>query len=96
MALTELQLPTKADFYRRLQNSATELNNLMNVLGDLSEQIGRIGTVDLDAMGVATGAVRSDLIDYRTVLNEMISLYNGNAVTPTVVHANVIDQIRYI
>ena len=94
MALTELQLPAKADFYRKIQHSASEMDNLMGKWKNLAEFIALVETSDLDAMGVAPGQVRTDLIDFRTVLNEMLSLYEGCAVTPTNSPDAVIDKIR--
>lgn len=94
MALTELQLPTKADFYRNIQHAATEMDNLIQRWRNLAEFIGLVDVDDLDAMGVATGAVRTDLVEFRTVLNEVIALYDGSAVTPTNPPNAVIDKVR--
>lgn len=94
MALTELQLPTKESFYGNLQHAAKEMDNLMDRWKNLAEFIGMVGTADLDAMGVAAGQVRTDLVEFRTVLNEMLALYNGDAVTPTNAPNTVIDKIR--
>jgi hypothetical protein len=49
---------------------------------------------DMDAMGVATGQVRTDLVEFRTVLDEMISFYRGNPVTATNAPDAVIDKVR--
>lgn len=96
MALTELQLPDKSAFYQRIQNSATEFNNLMNRWRDLAEILAEVESTDLDAMGVAAGQVRTDLTDFRVVLNEMVSLYDGDAVTPTKNPSTIIDKVRSI
>jgi len=94
MALTELQLPTKENFYNKLQHAATEMDNLMMRWRNLSEFIAMMETSDLDAMGVATGQLRIDLVDFRILLNEIIALYDGNSVTPTKTPSAVIDKIR--
>jgi len=94
MALTELQMPTKANFYHKIQHAATEMNNLMLRWNDLSEFIGFIDSGDLDAMGVPTGQVRTDLNQFKTVLEEVISFFEGNSVTPTNAPNSVIDKIR--
>lgn len=94
MALTELQLPTKADFYSNLQNSANQLNRLIKTIADLSEFIGFVLPEDLNSMGVPTGDIRIHLADYRTALEEFISYTNGNPITPTVTLTEIIDNIR--
>ena len=96
MALTELQLPTKVSFYNSLQSAANKMNNLIKQWEDLAEFIGLVDAGDLDAMGVAAGQVRSDLVEFRTLLNEMSAFYNGTATTQTNVPADVIDKIRSI
>ncbi len=94
MALTELQLPTKDNFYQTLRNSATQMDQLIAKWRALAEFIGMIDTADLDNMGVAAGAVRSDLVAFRTAMNEIIALYEGASVTPTNAPNGVIDKIR--
>lgn len=96
MALTELQLPTKVDFYNRLRHAATEMDNVMTKWANLSEFIAMMDSSDLDAMGVATGQLRTDLVSFRILLDEMVSLYDGNSVTPTNPPNQVIDKIRSI
>lgn len=94
MALTELQLPTKDNFYRNLQNAATEMDNLMARWKNIAEFVANVEASDLDAIGVATGQVRTDLNEFKTVIDEIISLYEGNPVTPTNAPNAVIDKIR--
>lgn len=94
MALTELQLPTKATFYGRLQSAANEMDDLMAKWKDMSEFITQVETADLDAMGVATGQVRTDLNDFRQVIDDMVDLYEGGSVTPTNAPNAIIDKIR--
>lgn len=94
MALTELQLPSKTEFYRSLQNAASEMDALMLRWASMAEYLSRIETADLDSMGVAVGAVRTDLVDFRIAVNELVQLYNGTATTPTKNPSTVIDKIR--
>ena len=94
MALTELQLPIKDRFYRALQAAATEMENLMTRWANLAEFVALVDTGDLDAMGVPSGQIRTDMVEFRTVLEEMVSLYSGNAVDPTNAPNAVIDKIR--
>ena len=96
MTLTELQLPPKASFYGSLQSAANKMNNLIKQWEDLAEFIGLVDSNDLDSMGVAAGQVRTDLIAFRTVLNELSAFYNGTSTTQTEVPADVIDKIRSI
>jgi hypothetical protein len=97
MALTELQLPTREVFYGRLQSAANQMNQLMHQWRDLAEFISMIAIPDdLDAMvpPVATGQVRTDLGNFRTAIEEILDLYDGNPVTPTNNPSAVIDKIR--
>lgn len=94
MALTELQLPTKALFYSELQEAATQINRLMHVWRDLAEFISKVETADLDTMVIPAGAVRTDLGDFRTSIEELIAFFDGTSTTQTVVPADVIDKIR--
>jgi len=94
MALTELQLPSKDDFYRKIQAAATQMDTIVQRWADLAEFIGMVETTDLDAMGVPEGAVRLDLLDFRALLVEVGSFYSGNAVTPTNPPNAVIDKVR--
>ena len=96
MALTELQLPTREVFYAKLQAAATEMNRLMDKWENLSEFLVRVQAADLDSMvpPVASGQVRTDLINFRTAIDEMLSLWNGNDVSPTNTPKDIIVQIR--
>lgn len=95
MALTELQLPSKDLFYSELQDAATQMNRLMGTWSDLAEFISTVENVDLDSMGVATtGTVRTDLVNFRTAIEEFLAFFNGTATTQTVTPSDVIDKIR--
>ena len=94
MALTELQLPAKDNFYRKIQNAASQMDQLMQTWENIAEFIGNVDATDLDAMGVASGQVRIDLVDFRVVLNETVDFYKGTSLTQTKVPADLIDKIR--
>jgi len=98
MPLTELQLPTKENFYRNIQHSASEMDNLITRWRNLAEFVGRIDASDFDAMGVPVGTgpgmVRTDLTNFRILLNEVVDLYDGNSVVPTNLPSEIIDRIR--
>jgi len=94
MALTELQLPGKQEFYAKLRGAASQMNANINAWRDLSEFIGFIDTNDLDQIGVAAGQLRSDLGKFRQAILDVLSLWDGNAVTPVDPPGNVIDKIR--
>ncbi len=94
MALTELQLPTKAVFFGKLQAAATQMDQLMSKWKSIAEFIGKIDTSDLDSMGVDVGQVRTDLTDFRIMISETITLYEGGAVAPTNAPNGIVDKIR--
>lgn len=96
MSLTELKLPTKADFFQTIKTAASEMNNLMHRWEDLAEGINMMDSADLDKMGVEVGAVRADLIEFKTSLNEVVAFFKGESTAQTVVPANIIDRIRPI
>ena len=94
MALTELQLPDRATFYNELQHAASQMNSVMSNWRDIAEFIARIDTADLDTMGVAVGQVRTDLVAFKTVLEEMVAFYFGDTIIRTNIPDDIIDKIR--
>ena len=52
----------------------------------------------LDAIGIPVSGsdegLRSDLVTLRTMCNELVSTYNGTALTQTVVPATLINKLR--
>lgn len=94
MALTELQRPTKTVLYANLANAATQMNYLFQNWKDLAEFITRIDSSDLDAMGVPTGQVRADMINFRTILEEMVAFYYGDTITRTNTPDDVVENLR--
>lgn len=94
MAMTEIQLPTKDNFYRAVQAAATELDNIMLRLGNFSEFIGRMDVSDLNAIGVPQGQTRTDLTNLRTAINEIVAFYNGTSTAQTVVPADATEELR--
>jgi len=94
MALTELQLPTKTNFYRKLQTVASRMDNLMRDWENIAEFIGFVDASDLDAMGVPSGDVRTHLLNLRTSMNELVAYFKGESTSQTVIPADVVDKIR--
>ena len=94
MALTELQLPNKIEFYGNLQKAATDMKTLISQWDAMADFLENMETTDLDAMTVASGQVRTDLIDFRIVLNEVIAFMDGTSTTQTKIPVNIIDNIR--
>lgn len=97
MALTEIQLPIKDNFYAKIQDAANKLDKMMDEYRRIQEFISRMDTADLDAIGVATGQTRTDLIAFKDAIQHLLSLWDGNAVPePAIAPAEVIDRIRWI
>ena len=97
MALTEIQLPIKDNFYARLQDAANKLNKIIDEYTNIAEFISRMDSADLDAMGVATGQTRTDLVAFRTAIEDILSLWEGNAVSaPGISPQEAINRIRWI
>ena len=97
MALTEIQLPNKSNFYAKIQDAANKLDKVMDEYKRISDFIGRMDTTDLDAMGVAAGQVRTDLVAFKAAITQILLLWDGNAVAePTISPKEVIDRIRWI
>lgn len=94
MPLTEIQLPEKERFYRDLQSIAGEIVSRMLRWQEASEFIQTMDSTDLDAIGVPSGQIRTDLQDFRTALDDVVSLFNGNPVTPSQSPAQVMDRVR--
>jgi len=94
MALTELQQPTKDEFYGNLQAAAGELIRIMTKLEHVYEFIDDVDVDTLNNMGVPAGVVRIDMDNFRNVLSEFVSLWNNNAVAPANNPQEMIDKIR--
>ena len=94
MALTELQLPTKAELYQNLKTVANEIRRSLERWDAASDWIASVTVADLDALGVPTGQVRTDLADLRQLLTELSSLFNNETVTPAKDPKEVTDRIR--
>ena len=94
MALTELQLPEKSDFYNTLQNVAGEISSAKHRWGLIATFINRLVTADLDAMGVTNAQVKTDLTDLKNLINEIVALLNNGTVTPAKNPQDVVDKCR--
>ena len=78
MALTEIQLPQKQQFYGDLQSVASEIASRGLRWKELSDFIQRMETTDLDAMGVPAGQVRTDLNNFRVALDALVTAIETN------------------
>ena len=94
MALTELQLPTKSDFYNNLQGSAGELIRVMVRYELLASFLGKLTTEDWDAMQIPTGQVRTDILNFKLTVDDFTAIWHNEAVTPHMDPQVVTDQIR--
>ena len=98
MAMTELQQPSKADFYANIRNKASTFYNTMAALKAEAEFLNGMDADTLDNMTVpAAGSdegLRTDLLQLRTVCNEMVAFFEGAATTQTYVPKDVINKVR--
>ena len=95
MALTEIQLPTKDELYQNLRTLANEIRRSMERWEAASDFLNDLTTTDLDAMSIPdTGTVRADMVALRVMLQEMVSYFGNNSVTPTNDPKEVVDVIR--
>ena len=86
MALTELQIPDKASFYRELQAVAGEAKSRSLRWNEISEFIQTVDAADLDAIGVPAGQARTDLVAFRTSLDNITTAIEAEYAT--------LDKIR--
>lgn len=95
MALEEIQLPTKENFYSKLNSAANQMNKCMDIWSDLADFIENITTADLTAMGVPTGGqLQTDLTNFRVMINEMHDYYTGGTISRTNTPEDVVNKIR--
>lgn len=99
MPLTELQRPTKEDFYKNMRNNATAIYQIMNsTIRRMTEFLALVDSDTLDDMGVpAAGSddgLRTDLVNFRTAFNEFLDFWDGTATTQTVVPKTIVNKIR--
>lgn len=96
MALTELQLPGKVDFYNTMQNVAGEISSSMHRWGLIAAFVNRMETSDLSSMNITNATVISDLIDMKNLLNNFVALWQNQTVTPTKDPQLIVNAIRKI
>lgn len=94
MALTELQRPDKTRLYNDLQRIANEMYRHLLSWEAASDFINDIETADLDAIGVPTGDIRTDMVDLRQAVDDITAIFNGTAVTPAKSPKDIINKIR--
>ena len=66
----------------------------MTTWKSMAEFITNVETGDLDTMGVAAGQVRTDLGDFRLMMEEVVAFYEGTPTTATIAPDVVVDKIR--
>jgi len=96
MALTELQLPNKADFYNNMQGVAGEISSALHRWGLVASFVNRMETSDLSVMGITNETVVNDLIDLKNLINNFVSLWQNQPVTPTKDPQSIVNAIRKI
>jgi len=94
MALTELQRPDKQMFYNNMQRIADEMSRMMASWEMASDFINDVEATDLTDMGITDAGSIASMIDLRAAVNDVLSVYNGTAVTPTKNPKEVMDKIR--
>jgi len=98
MALTEIQLPNLPDekwkFYRIIQDTAGQISQDMQNWRQIANFINRMDAADLDTLTIPAGQARTDLVNFKTVINYFVSLWNNQPVTPAVNPQTVIDAVR--
>jgi len=98
MALTEIQLPNLPDekwkFYRMLQDVAGQISSDLHNWKQIAAFINRMDAADLDTLTIPAGQIRTDLVNFKTVLNMFVSIWNNQPVTPSVNPQTVVDTIR--
>ena len=94
MALTELQKPTKEDFYNNVKDGAGALYRLAKQFQAHQEFLIRMDTAALDDLAVPIGDVRTDLVDYRNLLGELVDFFSNVPVNPANDPITVLNKIR--
>ena len=100
MALTELKRPTKDEFYSRVRQKTDNLYGTMTIIKRLSEDLAQMDGDTLDAMGVPVGGsdngLRTDLVNLRTMCDELVAFFEGTGTAQTVVPKSVVNELRQI
>lgn len=95
MSLTEIQRPeNKQQLFGRCNFSADRFDQEMRSVANFAEALNFIDESDMDALNIDAGEARTNLVNYRIALNEMVAFYYGMATTQTNIPADVIDKIR--
>ena len=89
MALNEIQLPSKDDFYQVVRSVAGEMKSRMIRWKEISEFIAEMDAADMDAMGVPAGTLRTKLVEFRTALDAQIAYFESNT-------QSIMDEFRKI
>lgn len=94
MSLTELQRPDKTMFYNNMQRIADEMSRHMASWELAADFINDVDSTDLSDMGITDAGSIAAMTDLKQAVNDIVGLYNGNAVTPVKTPKEVMDKIR--
>lgn len=97
MALSELQKTrtSKTEMYDQVAYLANNLAQSVAKWQAASDYINKVSSQDLTDLGITDANVVSRLTELRGVFNDLISYYNGNAVSaPSTSPQTVIDDLR--
>ena len=89
MALNEIQLPSKDDFYQTIRSVSGEMKSRMIRWKEISEFIADMDATDMDAMGIPSGELRTKLVEFRTALDAQIVYFEANT-------QSIMDEFRKI
>lgn len=96
MAISEIQLPNKQEFYRHIQTIAGEVKNKMLRWGEVSEFINAMTGTDLTKMGITDPQAIAELVDFKNMLGELVGTFDGKAPILKKPHRGVINKLRVI
>ena len=94
MALTELQRPDKQMFINNMARIADEMSRHFLSWESANEYLADVEMSDLTTMGITDTESINLLTDLRQAVTDMVSVFNGNAVTPTKTPKEVMDKLR--
>jgi hypothetical protein len=98
MALSEIQKQrygaTSEILYNEVRGMCNDIEQFMAKAQSRAEFINKISAADLTAMTITDANIISRLTQLKGILNELVSYYNNQAVTPATNPQTVIDDLR--
>lgn len=95
MPLTPVQTPTTAEFYASVRSIADEMDSRFMRWSAAAEWLAGLNSADLDAIGVpADAAFRTQLVNFRTAVEQLTAFYNGTGTARTNVPDTVMARFR--